>query len=185
LADLSKPSESWPIYRGKFVREELLCQELPPPPANVPPPPIPQPGVSVRQRFATHETNAGCSACHQLMDPIGFAFENYDAVGKYRKSDANGPIDASGEILLGADDVNGKFVGVGQLGQKLASATTVQACMTRQWFRFFLSRYEQDVDGCSMKNILDAFKAANLDLNSLPSALVQTDAFLYRSQVSP
>jgi hypothetical protein len=185
LADLSKPSESWPIYRGKFVREQLLCQELPAPPANVPPPPEPQPGVTMRQRFAIHETNAACSACHLLIDPIGFAFESYDAVGKYRKSDANGPIDVSGEILLGADDVNGKFVGVGELGKKLATATTVQACMSRQWFRFFLRRYEQDVDGCSMKSILDTFKAKSQDLNSLPLALVQTDAFLYRSQVSP
>jgi hypothetical protein len=188
LAALAKPTESSLIYRGKFVREQLLCQELPPPPPNVPNAPDTQPGVSTREKFRQHEVDPACSSCHQVMDPIGFGFENFDAVGRYRKTDNGVAVDASGEVLMTAD-IDGKFIGVAELGKKLAGSAEVQACVGRQWFRFFLNRFEQEVDNCSMKSIVDNFKASNNDLNSLPLALVQTDAFLYRrpldSKVSP
>lgn len=188
LATLAKPDESSPIYRGKFVREQLLCQELPPPPPNVPKAPDTQPGVSTREKFRQHETDPACSSCHTLMDPIGFGFENFDAVGRYRTLDNGAKIDTSGELFNTAD-IDGKFMGVAELGKKLAGSSEVQACVGRQWFRFFLSRFEQEVDNCSMKSIVDTLRAANNDLNSLPLALVQTDAFLYRrpldSKVGP
>jgi len=175
----AKPDQSWPIYRGRFVREALLCEELPAPPANVPKPPTVQPGVSTRQRLSQHETDPTCSGCHKLMDPIGFGFENYDSIGRFRTLDGNQPIDASGEIIA-PSDVNGTFNGVAQLATKLAGSAQVEQCFARQWFRFAMSRYEQDPDSCSMKNLLDAFHASGSSLNSLPQALVQTDAFLYR-----
>ncbi|HEY3593720.1 MAG TPA: DUF1592 domain-containing protein, partial [Polyangiaceae bacterium] len=87
LAINAKPNESWPIYRGKFVREALLCQELPAPPPNIPKPPDVSPGVSTRQRLSQHETDPSCSGCHSLMDPIGFGFESFDAIGRYRNTD--------------------------------------------------------------------------------------------------
>jgi hypothetical protein len=183
LATLAKPAESSPIYRGKFVREQLLCQQLPPPPPNVPKPPDTQPGVSPRERFAQHETDPLCKGCHTLMDPIGFGFENYDAVGRYRTTENGLPVDASGEVVQ-TDDMNGKFVGVAELGTKLAGSHQVQACVARQWFRFVLNRFEQDVDNCSMKHLVDKFGASNNDLNSLPFALAETDAFLYRRPIS-
>jgi hypothetical protein len=73
--------------------------------------------------------------------------------------------------------MNGKFNGVPELGKKLAGSAEVEACVARQWFRFFLNRFEQDADNCSMKALVDAFKALGNDLNTLPQALVQTDAF--------
>jgi hypothetical protein len=179
LSTLAKPDESSPIYRGKFVREELLCQQLPAPPPNVPKPPDTMPGVSTREKFKQHEVDPACSGCHSLMDPIGLGFENYDAIGSFRTTDNGAPVDASGEVKS-TDDIDGKFNGVPELGKKLASSAEVEACVTRQWFRFFQSRFEQDADNCSMKAILDAFKAGGGDLNGLPAALVQTDAFMYR-----
>ena len=114
LATQSKASESSPIYRGKFVREQLLCQELPSPPANVPPAPDVKPGASTRDRLSQHETDATCAACHVMMDPIGFAFENYDGIGRYRTTDGGKPIDTSGTLAM--TDVNGPLTGVAQLG---------------------------------------------------------------------
>jgi len=188
LSMLAKPDASSPIYRGKFVREELLCQPLPPPPPNVPKPPDTQPGVSTRERFKQHEVDPSCSTCHTLIDPIGLGFESYDALGHYRSMDNGQTVDASGEIKA-PSDVAGKFNGVVELGQKLAASKGVEECMARQWFRFMLSRFEQDVDGCSMTALVSKFRADNGSLNSLPLALIQTDAFLYRrpldSQVSP
>lgn len=188
LALQAKPSESSPIYRGKFVREQMLCQLLPAPPANIPKPPEVTPDVSTRERLAEHERNAACSGCHRLMDPIGFGFENFDSLGRYRTMDGSGPVDASGE-LLATGEIDGKFLGVSELGQRLSDSETVRQCMARQWFRFALARFEQPVDDCSMKGVLDAFEAADADLNALPKAIVLSDAFQYRrpvdSEVSP
>jgi hypothetical protein len=71
LTLMAKPDQPWPIYRGEFVREELLCQQLPSPPPNIPAPPAVEMGVSVRQRLSEHETNPACSGCHHHQDPDG------------------------------------------------------------------------------------------------------------------
>jgi hypothetical protein len=188
LSLMAKPDQSWPIYRGKFVREALLCQDLPPPPPNIPKPPDVQPGVSTRERLAEHETNPTCSGCHSLMDPIGFGFEHFDAIGRYRTTDGNQPVDATGQIE-GGTDVDGDFDGVVELGKMLAASKQVHECVARQWFRFTTNRYEQNMDGCSMKSIVDAFESEGESLNALPKALVESDAFLYRRpldfEVSP
>jgi hypothetical protein len=182
LSVQAKPNESWPIYRGRFVREELFCQDMPAPPANVPKPPDVTPGVSTRERLTEHETNPSCSSCHSAMDPIGFGFEAYDAIGQFRTTDGGQPVDSSGTIN-GDTDVSGPFNGVVELGKKLASSKTVQQCVARQWFRFSTNRLEQDADGCSMKSISDAFAAAGNSINALPQALVASDAFIYRRPI--
>jgi hypothetical protein len=116
------------------------------------------------------------------MDPIGFGFENYDAVGRYRTTDNGVAVDASGEIVA-TRAIDGKFVGIAELAERLATSAEVEECATRQWFRFFLSRFEQDTDSCSMKRLVDQFRAAGKDMNTLPLAVVGTDAFLYRRPV--
>jgi len=187
LGILAGAQESSPIYRGKFVREQLLCQELPAPPANVPKPPDVPAGVSTREKFKQHEADPACSGCHRMMDPIGFGFENYDAIGRYRTIDNGAPVDASGEVFL-TRALDGKFVGVAELAQRLATSAEVEECMARQWFRFFLSRFEQDADKCSMQRVVDQLRATGSNLNALPASLVATDAFLYRrpvDEVSP
>jgi hypothetical protein len=188
LSLMAKPAESSPIYRGKFVREAMLCQQLPGPPANVPRPPEVTPGVSTRERLRQHEVDPACSTCHRIMDPIGFGFESYDAVGRYRTMDGNRPIDARGEVV-GTTDLDGTFEGVAELGQKLAASAQVEECVARQWFRFALGRFEQPADECSMKRLTAAFSQSDADLNALPRAIVDSDAFLYRRpldfEVSP
>jgi hypothetical protein len=179
MAVQGKPNESSPIYRGRFVREALLCQTLPAPPANIPAAPEVTPGSSTRDRLKQHEVNQQCAACHQLLDPIGFGFENYDTLGRYRTEDGGRPVDASGNVV-GTRDMDGPFNGVVELGQKLAQSQEVKECVARQWFRFAVNRFEQPVDGCSMKSVIDSFDAAGQDLSSLPNAIAQTDAFLYR-----
>ena len=187
LARLSKPAESSPIYRGKFVREALLCQTLQPPPANIPRPPEVDPESSTRERLRQHEVDPACAGCHSLLDPIGFGFEHYDAIGRYRATDGGEPVNAEGE-LLEVPGANGTFDGVVELGQKLAQNPAVEECMARQWFRFALERFEQGADSCSMRELLDSFRASEAALGVLPRAIVQTDAFLYRRpipEVSP
>jgi hypothetical protein len=154
---------------------------MPAPPPNIPKPPDVTPGVSTRARLTQHETNPACSGCHSLMDPIGFGFEAYDAIGRFRTTDGGQPVDATG--TLSGTDVDGSFNGVAELGQKLASSSTVRECVARQWFRFSTNRLEQDADACSMKSISAAFAAAGNSINALPQALVESDAFLYRRPI--
>ncbi len=179
LATQAKASEGSPIYRGKFVREQLFCQDLPAPPANVPPAPEVTPGVSTRERLKQHEVDMACAACHQMMDPIGLGFENYDGIGRYRTMDAGKPVDASGSIS-GTADANGPFNGVAELGMKLSKSATVESCVAKQWFRYAMARAETPADACSMQSIGQAFHDAGGDLRTLPGALVTTPSFMYR-----
>lgn len=179
LARLSKPGESSPIHRGKFVREALLCQTLDPPPPNIPRAPEVDPNSSTRERLRQHELDPGCAGCHSLIDPIGFGFEHYDGIGRFRTTDGGQPVDARGELLDVAEP-SGSFHGAVELGQMLAQNPAVEECMARQWFRFTLERFEQGADVCSMRALLDAFRASEASLTALPRALIRTDAFLYR-----
>ena len=178
LATQAKADQRSPIYRGKFVREQLFCQELPSPPADVPPAPVIMPGVSTRERLKEHEVNAACAACHTLMDPIGLGFENYDGIGRFQTMDGGKPVDASGALT--GTDVDGSFNGVAQLGAKLAMSPTVEGCVATQWFRYAMARAEQTADACSLNALTKCFHASGADLRTLPMAIVQTPAFLYR-----
>jgi mono/diheme cytochrome c family protein len=95
-----------PVRRGQWILENLLGTPVPPPPVNVPPLPENEPGAKIltmRERMVQHRANAVCASCHQLMDPVGLATENFDAIGRYRtQSEAGGPVDASGGLPDGS-----------------------------------------------------------------------------------
>ena len=96
--------------RGKWVMESIIGRSPPPPPANVKPvepTPASQPKATLRQKLAAHESDANCAACHKHIDPLGFAFDNYDAIGRWRTQERvvdgsgdNPPIDASVVAVL-------------------------------------------------------------------------------------
>jgi hypothetical protein len=92
-----------PVVRGKWILENLLGTPPPPPPAEVPAFPEPSPGApqSVRARMETHRASPACSSCHKVMDPLGLALENFDAVGAWRSDDGGAPVDASGQLADG------------------------------------------------------------------------------------
>ncbi len=180
LAALSKPNQSDPVIRGKFVRERFMCQQLAPPPPNVATtPPDPAPGSTTRERFAEHSLNDTCAGCHRLMDPIGFGLEHYDALGAYRMVDEGVPVDASGEIMFSAD-LDGKFNGGVELAGKLAESASVRDCIATQFFRYAVGRTETKKDACSLQKARDEFAATGGDFKELLVKLVKTDAFRYR-----
>src|SRR5262249_43988715 len=178
LALTSKSNQTSPVQRGKFVREQLLCDQLPPPPPGVAaaPPPL-DPTLTTRQRFAVHSQNPACAGCHQLMDPVGFGLENFDGVGKWRTAENGIAIDASGMVIN--SDV-GAFSGPTELAQKLATSDKVRGCAVTQWFRFGYGRGETADDRCSIRALNSQFAASGYNIRELLVALTQTDAFLYR-----
>ena len=181
LALHAKPDRSSPIHRGKFVREVLLCQSPPPPPDVVPEAPTVDETKTTREQFTQHSEDDLCAGCHQMMDPIGFGFEHFDGIGRYRETEWGLPIDASGELL--GTDVNGTYNGVVELAQRLASSDQVRDCIVKQWFRFGYGRAETKEDTCSIDVIRQAFAAADYDVKELIVALTMTDAFRYRRMV--
>jgi hypothetical protein len=182
LSALAKSNQTAPVHRGKFVREQLLCDELPPPPPDIIiKPPELSSTLSTRERFAEHSANIGCNGCHQLMDPIGLTFENYDGAGKFRTTENNKPIDVSGEIAR--SDVTGSFQGVTGLAQKLAASQKVKSCIARSWFRYAYGRAETDADACTLAVVEQKFKESGYKVTSLVVTLAQTDAFLYRPYI--
>jgi hypothetical protein len=183
LALHAKPDRSSPIHRGKFVREVLLCQSPPPPPDVVPEPPSVDESKTTREQFSQHSADPLCAGCHQYMDPIGFGFEHFDGIGRYRDTEWGLAIDASGELFN--TDVDGKFNGVVELAERLAGSEQVKHCIVSQWFRFGYGRVETDADACSIDEIREAFAAANYDVKELIVALTMTDAFRYRAAVRP
>lgn len=179
LTRLSDADQTSPVMRGKFVREKLLCQIIPPPPANVViTPPKPDPTRSTKERFVQHRADPACAGCHTLMDPIGFGFEHYDAIGAWRGADGAFPVDATGE-LFGTDDADGAFDGVVELAQRLAPSREVRRCMTKQWFRYALGRSEREEDTASIDAAFRWFEGTGFDVRELIVALTTTDAFLY------
>lgn len=178
LATHAHRNQTSPVHRGIAVRENLLCQMLDPPPANVNNvPPEPDPATTTRQRFAQHNSNPSCANCHKLIDPIGLGFENYDPIGAYRTEDGPSEVDATGEIIEAGADVEGPFVGAIELSQKLGNSQAVADCMTNQWFRFALGRIEAKDDACALQAIYQGFADSNRNVRTLISQLVLSDAF--------
>lgn len=157
---------SW-VYRGKFVRENLLCQPLPAPP----------PGVEVNDPLdAGRLENPECNGCHLLMDPIGIGFDGYDALGVYA---GDGP---GGEVI-GVDEI-GQFDSAVELAAALAESEMVHDCVATQWFRFASRRAEASADACAVDAIQEAFAASGQDVRELVVALALSDSFRYRTSAA-
>lgn len=181
LATHALPQSSSPIHRGLLVRERLLCNDLPPPPPGVvnAPPEI-LPGQSTRERYAMHTADPACAGCHALIDPIGFGFEHYDAVGRWRADDDGVAVDASGEIT-GATAEPIVFDGVGELAAALAEASEIRACYAHQWSTYVLGGVVADPGLACMAEAVDAGIAdADGRLDAAVLALVATPGFTTR-----
>jgi hypothetical protein len=174
----SHSEQTSPVLRGKWVREVLLCQKVPDPPptVNAMPPP-PEPGQTTRERFSAHRTQSSCAACHSLMDDIGFGFESYDQDGRFRAMEEGKPVDTRG--TLRATDVDGDFMGVPELGKKLASSQMASDCFARQWFRYGLGHSDGKGESCFVTRMSSAVRDGG-GFKALVHELVRSDAFRRR-----
>jgi hypothetical protein len=180
LSVLSHRDRTSPVHRGIMVREQLLCQALPPPPPGVSDSlPPPDENQSEQDLLRSHRNNPECSSCHNLIDPIGFAFERYDAVGRYRTKVFGNPIDATGELI--GTDVDGEIDGLPALVAKLGQSEQVQSCVADQWFVYALGRNASpSQDSCSRAMAAAAMRTHDGDLREMLVALVVSDSFRYR-----
>ncbi len=183
MATHANLNQSSPVFRGKFVREQLMCNTLPLPPNDlVIEPPELDPNKTTKEQFEEIGADPSCASCHSLMNPIGFIFEHYDGVGQWRDQQNGKDIDAVGEVVQ-TEDIDGTYDGAIELARALAGSTQVQECVSSQWFRFAYNRSVTPVDTCSIEQINERFAASNFNIRELLVALTQTNAFLYRRAV--
>jgi hypothetical protein len=178
LAMHATGDQSHPVKRGVEVLQRVLCLDLPLPPDNVPDPKQATADTSTRERFAEHGKNACATDCHDLIDPLGFAFEHYDAVGAYRALDGGKPVDASGSLT--ADGKDKAFEDAVDLMGFLARSQEVHDCMAQQWLRYALRRKEVAADGPSLEAVKEVFRRTS-DLRELMVAITETRAFTHRA----
>ena len=179
LTMTGSPNGSNPVKRGKAVYQKLMCGDLPPPPPNVPAAKPASAGGTTRQRFSEHDQNACATGCHSLMDPLGFAFEHYDGIGRYRTMDNGQPVDSSGTITL--DGTVHSFADALELTQILSTSLSVRSCFAKQWFRFALGRTETTGDEASLASVGRAFAAHEFDMRDLGPAVAASRSFRFRS----
>jgi hypothetical protein len=190
MASLAHSSASSFVFRGKFIRKQLLCENLGMPPPNaqqtfntIPLPPNP----TGKDISAAIVARPDCSGCHALMNPAGLSFEQFDALGQWRTTYASGKtIDPTGVLpsVGGRPGVAGHdltFTNHVSMMEQLASEPTVSTCLATQVFRFTFSRLDTAADVCAIQDIGDAVKAAGGSLSEAILAITATDAFTHRS----
>lgn len=179
-AMLAHPQESNPISRGLFMRRTLLCQDLPPPPADVEIPQLPpvSPTASTRERLGQHVSAPLCATCHTMIDPPGFALENFDQVGRHRAADGGKPIDTSGTMKDGGD-LSGPFASGAELMARLAQSKDIRECFVQKYFEYAASHPIAAQDRCSVEPLQKAFVPSG-DLRELVAAIAASDSFRLR-----
>jgi Protein of unknown function (DUF1592)/Protein of unknown function (DUF1588)/Protein of unknown function (DUF1587)/Protein of unknown function (DUF1595)/Protein of unknown function (DUF1585) len=171
-----------PVVRGAFVLNKLMCLKISTPPASLGTITPPDPGVggTSRDRYTAHSSNPACAGCHNLLDPIGFALENFNSVGKWQDSENGKAID----VTVTYPDF-GTFSGAIELGKKMAESPAVHACFATNWANFAYGRGTDEQDPCTMQRLQNTFKAKNYDIKELLLELTQTDTFLYLAAGQP
>jgi hypothetical protein len=198
LALTSKPADTSPTERGIFIREHLLCQSVPPPPpglnASLPPVTDEKP-VGARERLKEHLSNQVCASCHALVDPIGFGFERFDAIGRYREkeniiiypmadqmvkrtklkpTEYRLEIQAEGQVRGIA---NSTFRAPRELAAILAKEEACQKCAVKQLFRYATGRLEEPEDRRVIDGVLERFRASGFKFRELILGLATSEVF--------
>lgn len=179
LTVTSNPTRTSPVKRGRWVLEQLLGTPPPPPPPNVPQLPESPQAVatgSLRQRLEQHRADPTCANCHARMDPIGFALENYDAVGRFRTQDGEFPIDPSGQLPDGQT-----FQGPADLKRILREEKDLfTRCLAEKMLTYAVGRGLEYYDQPTLDRIVAAVARDNYRAKTLVVEIVKSDAFRLR-----
>jgi hypothetical protein len=175
----AEPINTSVVNRGRFIREEILCSDVPPPPAafkfdekNI------TEDMTAREKFVEHSKNPACKGCHVMFDTIGFAVENYDAVGKWRTTEKGKTIDPSGNIPLpsGGELAFTNFV---DFIDKLGKGTDTYDCFSSQFLQYVTGRVK--LDDCERPNLARAFADSGYKFDALVTAIVKSPSFTTRT----
>jgi hypothetical protein len=137
---------------------------------------------TTRQRFDSHLTAPFCASCHSIIDGVGFGFEQFDGMGVYRTTENGSQVDTSGNLQ--GTDVDGPFVGVSQLEQKLVGSQEVLSCFVKQAYRYAMGQEESSAAQGALTTMQAGFTADSHMTDAL-TALLGTNAFVLRTTAQP
>lgn len=179
LTVTSNPARTSPVKRGRWILENLLGEPPPPPPPNVPE--LVDEGKeltgTLRQQMEQHRANPTCAVCHTKMDALGFALENFDAVGAWRLFDGKHPVDASGELPNG-----GKFDGPAELAAYMRANMQGEFvhCMAEKMLTYALGRGLEFYDQCAVDKIIEEMSHNENRFSSLILGVVRSEPFQHQ-----
>lgn len=171
LSVLSHVSTTSPTLRGKFIRESLLCQNIPAPPPEVVTDLPTGESATMRERLEEHMVNPSCAGCHVLMDPLGFGLESYDGIGAFRTTENGQPIDDSAELE------GQPFSGAKELGALLKTDENVAQCLVRNLYRHATGHLETPSEQEELKAVGVAFADSGFRIKNALVEIVASPTF--------
>ncbi|MEE2839711.1 MAG: DUF1592 domain-containing protein [Acidobacteriota bacterium] len=184
LTATSYANRTSPVLRGKWILENILGTPPPPPPPNVPELPEPagdgQP-LTMRERMEAHRANPACAACHSRMDPLGFALENFDAIGGWRSTEADSPIDSSGVLPDGTQFEGASGLRKVLLGRREAFVMNV----TEKLLTYALGRGVEYYDAPAVRSVMRQAAPNDYRWSSLITGIVKSTPFQLRRSAEP
>jgi hypothetical protein len=181
LAVTSHEDRTSPVLRGKWVLDHLLNDAPPPPPPGVSALPDAvgeHAGQSLRERLEAHRADPSCAVCHNRMDPLGLAMENFDAIGRWREKDGEDQIDARGQLPDGRE-----LEGVAGLREiLLADFPSVRRCLAEKLLVYALGRGLEPADACAVNEIVVGAESHGDTFAGMVRAIVHSAPFQQRSE---
>lgn len=175
LTAFGRFESSDPVHRGVFLLRHALCNDLPPPDASVNTSlPAQAEFATTRDRFTSATTNSACAGCHKLINPLGFAFENFDAIGRFRTTEGTAAVDATATL---PNAKQSQVDGLADLALVMSSDPTVRSCVARQFSSWALKRVVTEGEYCTVRNGAAPFFEGSGSIAGLVRALVRSDAF--------
>lgn len=173
---------SSPIHRGVFIHRRILCSTLPDPPgnANLVLPAIEGSIKTTRQQVEVHTSPDACRSCHHgMINPAGFAFENFDAVGQYRTMDHGEPVDASSMLAIDGAAVN--YENAVEFTRAIAESNQARSCYATNWLRYLYARSDSGADRCTIATVARAMADETYSTKDMLADLTRTRAFMQRA----
>jgi hypothetical protein len=179
LTVTSYATRTSPVIRGHWILANLVGEPPPPPPPNVPAldENVISASLSIRERLAEHRKNPSCASCHNVMDPVGFSLENFDAIGRWRRDEQHKPIDASGGLPDGST-----FTGVAALEQALLKRPELFAgTLSEKLLIFALGRGVETYDAPAIREVVRRAQADQFRFSALILGIVNSTPFQMRT----
>jgi hypothetical protein len=170
------------VSRGRYFRGDILCDGVPPPPdpkLAVFGPRSADPNMTNRERLISHVQNPQCAACHDIFDPIGFAMENYDPIGRFRTTDKGKQIDPSGTIPMpsGGSMTFKNFI---DMIDQLSKSPDLYTCFSTQYFSYATGRGFDDLSQCERKSVTNDFVKSGYKVDALVMSVINSPSFTAR-----
>ncbi|HET9958915.1 MAG TPA: DUF1592 domain-containing protein [Polyangiaceae bacterium] len=187
LTAFSSFDRTSPILRGAFVQKEVLCSDIPAPPADATSRVLPAVGATQRERVTAQTASEACLGCHQtVINPTGFALENYDGIGTYQtvEKGTGATIDTKVTVPIGRNAV--EVTGAVDLMNKIAASPEAQACYAKKWVKFAYDRDLTSQDLCTVQSLATKMTQSGYTVLNLITDLTQSQSFRYRTpEVTP